>query len=97
MKAKEKEELKKDIIDAYTFLRENNSTIPSQSLDFIKQAALKRLELVKLEIIPELLEMLRILQKRLEILINLTPTGDKRNQLTEENILTLHLIQKATE
>ena len=39
-----KEQLKKDIIGAYTFLRENNYNIPDQSLDFIKNAALEKLE-----------------------------------------------------
>jgi len=46
---------------------------------------------------PELLEALIILQKRLEMLINLTPTGEKRNQLTEDNIKALLAIKKAIE
>lgn len=33
--------IKNDIIDAYVFLRENNHTISDQTLDFMKNAALK--------------------------------------------------------
>lgn len=33
----------KDIIDAYVFLRENNHSIPSNALEFIKSASLARL------------------------------------------------------
>jgi len=33
--------MKKDIIKAYLFLREHEHTIPSETLDYIKDAALK--------------------------------------------------------
>ena len=46
---------------------------------------------------PELLENLVILQKRLEYLINITPSGEQRNLLTEDNIQALLAIKKATE
>jgi len=48
--------------------------------------------LEKVETPLELLETLTVLQKRLETLINLTPTSSKRNKLTEENIRALQLI-----
>lgn len=35
---------KKDITDAYVFLRTHNNSIPSEVLDFIKNAALEKLE-----------------------------------------------------
>jgi len=40
----------------------------------------------------ELLDSVISLQKKLEMLINATPTGDNRNALTEENLITLELI-----
>jgi hypothetical protein len=45
---------------------------------------------------PEMLESLIILQKRLEFLINLTPSGTERNIMCDENVLCLDLIKKAT-
>lgn len=45
---------------------------------------------------PELLSACEVLQMRLEMLINLTPTSELRNQLTEENIMVMALIEKAT-
>ena len=89
MKAETKKQLQKDIMDAYIFLRDNNYTIPSLSLDFIKNAALQKLEN---KVVRELFDTVVLLQKRLEILINLTPTGEKRNGFTEENIKVLELI-----
>lgn len=44
---------------------------------------------------PDLLEALKITQKRLESLINATPSGELRNQLTQENINALTAISKA--
>lgn len=38
---------KQEIIDAYLFLREHNQSIPSETLDFIKGAALNELEKIK--------------------------------------------------
>jgi len=39
-----KEQIKKEIIEAYIFLRTNNMTIPSETLEFMKDASLKALE-----------------------------------------------------
>lgn len=36
-------QLRKEIIEAYVFLRKNNHTIPDTTLDFMKNAALKEL------------------------------------------------------
>jgi len=41
---------------------------------------------------PELFDMVVRLREHLEMLINLTPTSEKRNKLTEDNILALTLI-----
>ncbi len=41
---------------------------------------------------PELLEAVVNLQKRLESLINLTPSGKERNAMCEENIIAMGLI-----
>lgn len=41
---------------------------------------------------PELLEAVINLQKRLEFLINATPTGIERNAMCDENIICLELI-----
>lgn len=35
---------RKDIIDAYTWIRRNNSTIPDDVLDFMKNSSIKELE-----------------------------------------------------
>lgn len=35
-----KNQLKKEIIEAYIFLRENNNTIPSKTLEFMKDTAI---------------------------------------------------------
>ncbi len=42
---------------------------------------------------PELLETVIELQKRLSLLINMTPSGDERNKLCDENIKCLELIE----
>ncbi len=42
-----------------------------------------------------LLDTLIALQKRLDLLINLTPTGNERNIMTEENIIALTLINES--
>jgi len=39
-----KEQIKREIIEAYLFLRENNHTIPSETLEFIKVAAINAVE-----------------------------------------------------
>ena len=36
---------KKEILEAYLFLRENNHTIRSEVLDFMKEAAFEKLEI----------------------------------------------------
>ena len=38
---------KNDIIDAYVFLREHNQSIPSETLDFMKDVSLRELERVE--------------------------------------------------
>ena len=43
---------------------------------------------------PELLQSVIRLRNYLDIQINTTPSGDFRNSLTDENILTLQLINK---
>lgn len=87
-----KEQLKKDIMGSYVFLRENNYTIPDQSLDFIKNAALEKLGNQNIK--QALLSTVIVLQGRLEILINLTPTDTVRNKFTRENIKVLELVNK---
>jgi len=37
-----KEQLKKEIREAYIFLRKNNNTIPDETLEFMKDAALEK-------------------------------------------------------
>jgi len=37
-------QMKKEIIEAYIFLRENNHTIPSETLEFMKDAAIEKLD-----------------------------------------------------
>lgn len=44
----------------------------------------------------DLLEATINLQKRLEFLINITPSGIERNSMCDENIICLELIQKST-
>ena len=39
-----KEQVKKEIIEAYVFLRTNNMTIPSETLEFMKDSSLKALD-----------------------------------------------------
>lgn len=41
------------------------------------------------------LDTLKLLQERLDMLINLTPSGEFRNQLTDENINVLTLINES--
>ena len=43
---------------------------------------------------PEMLQLIIKLRNCLEILINITPSGGKRNSLTDENILALQLINE---
>lgn len=38
---------RKEIIDAYLFLREQNHSIPSETLEFMKDVSLRELEKVK--------------------------------------------------
>ena len=45
---------------------------------------------------PNMLRSIIELQEKLEVLINATPSGDKRNELTDLNIKTLDLIQRIT-
>jgi hypothetical protein len=45
---------------------------------------------------PELLEAVINLQKRLEFLINLTPSGVERNAMTDENMVAMELIYACT-
>lgn len=46
--------------------------------------------------VSETLKSLISLQKRLDTLIMLTPTGEERNAMTEENIIVLNLINDLT-
>ena len=39
-----KEQLKSEVMDAYVFLREKNNTIPSDTLEFMLNAALEKIE-----------------------------------------------------
>ena len=39
-----KEQVRKEIIEAYLFLRTNNSTVPSETLSFMKDSSLKALD-----------------------------------------------------
>jgi len=38
---------KEEIIEAYIFLRENNQSLPSETLEFIRDVSLRELEKVK--------------------------------------------------
>lgn len=38
------EQTKSEIIEAYLFLRKNNNTIPSETLEFMKDSSLKALD-----------------------------------------------------
>jgi len=38
---------KKDIIDAYVFLRKNNQSIPDEVLDFIKDTCIEKLDFME--------------------------------------------------
>jgi len=40
---------KNEIIDAYLFLREHNQSIPSETLEFMKDVSLRELEKIKAE------------------------------------------------
>lgn len=75
----------KEIIEAWVFLRKNNSSIPDEVLDFMKHHSLKALHRKNELILPEIKDERTI--KHLEQLINLTPTGELRELLTELNIL----------
>jgi hypothetical protein len=44
--------------------------------------------------VPEVLQSLVNLQKRLELLILYTPSGEERNRMTDENMLALSLINE---
>jgi len=44
MKTPPAKKLHEEIIEAYIFLREKNQRIPSETLDFIKDAAIEKLE-----------------------------------------------------
>ena len=46
---------KQTIMDAYLFLRNNNYTIPDETLDFIKNASLKMLEVDGLNRVADIL------------------------------------------
>lgn len=45
-----KEQIKKEIMEAYTFLREKNHTVPSETLELMKDSALKALEPVNADL-----------------------------------------------
>ena len=47
---------KDSIIDAYLFLRENNHSIPSEVLEFMKRASLDKLRSIELDEILGLVE-----------------------------------------
>ena len=42
-----KKQVEKEIMEAYLFLREKNMSIPSETLDFMKDAAIEKLNQVK--------------------------------------------------
>jgi hypothetical protein len=54
-------------------------------------------EYVDKEIADKLLKALEQVQKRLDYLISITPTGDLRNSICDDNILALTAILDATE
>jgi hypothetical protein len=41
------QQVEKEIREAYLFLREHNNTIPSETLEFMKDASLEKLELIR--------------------------------------------------
>lgn len=49
---------------------------------------------IKVNKVPEILESLITLQKRLELLILQTPSGKERNKMTDENMVALSLINE---
>ena len=58
---------KKDIMDAYVFLRTKNNTIPDEVLNFIKDAALEKLEPVEKDYQTGIKDGILIMVKNLEI------------------------------
>jgi len=67
---------------------ENNTIISDTDLAYAKGF----FEAVKVNKVPEILESIIILQKRLELLILQTPSGEERNKMTDENMVALSLI-----
>lgn len=85
-----KKQIEKEIREAYIFLRKKNNIIPSETLEFMKDAAIEKLWgdgkinssnnlAIKQVPVKELLQ-------RLNDGINKTPTGDLRNLLCDVNI-----------
>lgn len=70
--------------------RENNTIVSDTDLAYAKgfYAA------VKVNKVPETIQSLITLQKRLELLILCTPSGEERNRMTDENMLALSLINE---
>ncbi len=66
----------------------DNNNRPIEDVEANANAAL-------IEKAPELLEAVINLQKRLEFLINLTPSGIERNSMCDENLIALELIYSA--
>lgn len=85
-----KKQIEKEIREAYIFLREKNHTVPSETLEFMKDAAIEKLwgdgkinssDNLAIKQIP-----VKELIQRLNDGINKTPTGDLRNLLCDVNI-----------
>lgn len=85
-----KKQIEKEIREAYIFLRKKNNTIPSETLEFMKDAALEKLwgdgkinsfNNLSIKQVP-----VKKLIQRLNDAINKTPTGELRNLLCDVNI-----------
>jgi len=85
-----KKQIEKEIREAYVFLRKENNTIPSETLEFMKDSAIEKLwgdskidsyNNLSIKQIP-----VKELLQRLNDGINKTPTGELRNLLCDVNI-----------
>ena len=74
-----RKQIEKEIREAYIFLRKENNTIPSETLEFMKDSSIEKLHYNELPI--------KDLVKRLNDAISIIPTGEMRNLLCDVNII----------
>lgn len=85
-----KKQIEKEIREAYVFLRKENNTIPSETLEFMKDSAIEKLwgdgKIDSLNNLAIKQVPIKELLQRLNDGINKTPTGELRNLLCDVNI-----------